>query len=192
MLSLVKVQQGQEIPQLLHGHGLSPDAISPPRPNEPSAAGTSSGPGHVTLFPNNADLSMDAQRSANPLLLYGPPTTPEPQREIVWGRWEAVLDQAGNIDIGKIIEAKGELLAISPYFAILRSSGADWQAPTQGTLGFTLKQSEAYILNESSRALSPAKLENGQLQVDFARASFATSFDLVSQQSIGQCSTRSG
>ena len=183
---ILQVEQGQAIPQLLHDNGLSPDAITPPRPDEPSSRrdATATGTGTAMLTPNNVDLSLDAQRSANPLLLNPPSeqTPPEPQRQIVWGRWEAVLDQAGNIDIAKIVEAKGELLAISPYFAVLRTSGADWQTPTQGTMGFALKQSEAYILNEPSRALSPAKLENGQLQVDFARASFATSFDLVSQQ----------
>lgn len=179
---ILQVDRGQAIPQLMHGNGLSPDDITPPRPNEPSGHRAATGSGTAMLAPSNADLSLDAKRSANPLLLTPPDTPPELQRQIIWGRWEAVLDQTGNIDIAKIIEAKGELLAIAPYFAVLRTSGIDWQTPTQGTMGFALKQSEAYILNEFNRALSPAKLENGQLQVDFARASFATSFDLVSQQ----------
>lgn len=185
---ILQVDQGHALPQQLQGNGLSPDDIAPPLQEEPSGrrAGTSTAAGtsQATLTPNNVDLSLDTQRSANPLLLNTPllNTPPELQRQIIWGRWETVLDQTGNIDIAKIIEAKGEVLAIAPYFAVLRTSGIDWQAPTQGTMGFALKQSEAYILNEPSRAVSPAKLENGQLQVDFARASFATSFDLVSQQ----------
>ena len=180
---ILQVDQGQALPQQLQGNGFSPDDIAPPLQGEPSGrragAGTTAGTGQAMLNPRNVDLSLDAQRSANPLLLNTPP---ELQRQIIWGRWETVLDQAGNIDIVKIIEAKGEVLAITPYFAMLRTSGIDWQAPTQGTMGFALKQSEAYIFNEPSHAVSPAKLEKGQLQVDFARASFATSFDLVSQQ----------
>lgn len=180
---LLQVSRGQAVPQLLPSNGLSPDVTAPPRRDEPG--GRKAGAG-ATLTPNNVDLSLDAQKSANPLLLNASPTAnvpPEPQRQIIWGRWATVLDQAGNIDIAKIVEAKGEILAISPYFAVLRTSGVDWQTPAQGTMGFALQQSEAYILNEPSRALAPARLENGQLQVDFARASFATSFDLVSQQS---------
>ena len=178
---LLQVSRGQAVPQLLPSNGLSPDVTAPPRPDEPSGRRSATG-APVTL--SNADLSLDAQKSANPLLLNALPNAPpEPQRQIIWGRWATVLDQAGNIDIAKIVGAKGEILALSPYFAVLRTSGVDWQTPVQGTLGFALQQSEAYILNESSRALAPARLENGQLQVDFARASFATSFDLVSQQS---------
>ncbi len=190
---ILQVEQGQALPQQLQGNGLSPDDIAPPLQGEPSGrrvgagitAGTIAGTSQAMLNPSNVDLSLDTQRSANSLLLNTPPvlnTPPELQRQIIWGRWETVLDQAGNIDIVKIIEAKGEVLAITPYFALLRTSGIDWQAPIQGTMGFALKQSEAYILNEPSRSVSPAKLENGQLQVDFARTSFATSFDLVSQQ----------
>ena len=178
---LLQVSRGQAVPQLLPSNGLSPDVTAPPRPDEPSGRRSATG---ATLTLNNAELSLDAQRSANPLLLNPPPNPPpEPQRQIVWGRWAAVLGQAGDIDIAKIVAAKGELLAISPYFAVLRTSGVDWQTPVQGTMGFALQQSEAYILTESSRALSAARLENGQLQIDFSRASFATSFDLVSQQS---------
>ena len=106
-----------------------------------------------------------------------------PQRQIIWGRWQALPGQPGNIDIPKIIdEQSGQLVAIGTYFAILRSSGADLQMPSQGAMGFALTQSEAYILNEPSGVFAPAALENARLQIDFARSSFDTGFDLVSQQ----------
>lgn len=175
---LLQVSRSQSVPQLLPSNGLSPDVTAPPRPDEPN--GKTSDTGNMSLAAQ--EVSLDPQKT-NDLLLNGGWVPAPPQRQIIWGRWAAVLGQTGNIDIAKIVEAKGELLAISPYFAVLRISGVDWQTPTQGTIGFALQQSEAYILNEPSRTLSPATLENGQLQVDFARASFATSFDLVSQQS---------
>ena len=50
------------------------------------------------------------------------------------------------------------------------------------SLGFALQQSQAVIFNEASGQLGLAKIENGQLQIDFAKASFFTQFDLVSQK----------
>ena len=106
-----------------------------------------------------------------------------PQRQIIWGRWQALLGQPGNIDIPKILNKQStQIFAICTYFAILRSSGADLQMPSQGAMGFALTQSEAYILNETSGALAPAALENARLQIDFAQSTFDTGFDLISQQ----------
>jgi hypothetical protein len=106
-----------------------------------------------------------------------------PPKQIIWGRWQAVVDSAANLDVvGAINNSKAQLLALNTYFAILRSQGADWQIPATGNVGFALKQSEAYILDEPANKLAAAKVENGKLNVDFASAKFNTSFDLVSQQ----------
>jgi len=162
---------------------LAPDSSAPPRSDEPS--GKSVGAYQPSLAAN--DIDLDAQKSA--LALTATPVPPPPAalpavplRQIVWGRWQTVLDQPGNIDIAAISGAQGELIAINPQFAVMRTGGADWQTPMQGTMGFALTQSEAYILNEPGGTLARAGLENGRLQVDFAKSSFATGFDLVSQQ----------
>jgi hypothetical protein len=42
-----------------------------------------------------------------------------------------------------------------------------------------LQQSQAVIVDETSRQVSVAKIENGLLHVDFAKSSFFTHFDLV-------------
>lgn len=177
--ALLQVIRGQAVPQLLRGNRLSPDTAAPPRQDEPVGKNANAATGNTA--PNVSDISLDAQKGT--LQFYATSAAPViPPRQIVWGRWQPILDQPGNVDITKIVDAKGELLVISPYFALLRTSGTDWQKPSQGTMGFALARSEAYILNESSGALAPAGLQNAQLQVDFAKSSFATGFDLVSQQ----------
>lgn len=188
---LLQVRKGQVIPQLLPSSNLSPDSSAPPRNDEPGSKTSSSNAQSLLT----ADVSLDPQKNVDLLarfraLTTQPPVTsnpvpspaPEEPRKIIWGRWQPLLDQPANMDIVKLVDAKAQLLAINSYFAVLRSRGADWQIPATGTAGFALKQSEAYILDEPTRKFSAARLENGQLLVDFAKASFSTSFDLVSQQ----------
>ena len=145
------------------------------------------------------DVNLDAQKGANLILnakipsLPAPvqpitleplvsPVTPVPARQVTWGRWQSVADQAANVELSKVAQTNGQILALNNYFVLLRSTGADWQMPSQGTLGFSLKQSEAYILNESSQVASLAKIDNAQLKLDFTKAAFVTSFDLTSKQ----------
>lgn len=189
---LLQVRKGQVSPQLLPSGSLSPDLSAPSRNDEPGSK--TSGSNAQSLL--TADISLDPQKNADLLArfraLAQQPVTPNPvpipavtteePRKIIWGRWQPLLDQPGSIDIVKLVDAKAQLLAINSYFAVLRSQGADWQIPATGTAGFALKQSEAYILDEPARKFSTAKLENGQLLVDFAKASFSTSFDLISQK----------
>lgn len=188
---LLQIRKGQAIPQLLPSGSLSPDLSAPPRNDEPGSKTSSSNAQSLLT----ADISLDPQKNADLLarfqaLAARPPVTPTPapvsipeeSRKIIWGRWQPLLDQPANVDIVKLVDAKAQLLAINSYFAVLRSKGADWQIPATGSAGFALKQSEAYILDEPTRKFSAAKLENGRLLVDFAKASFSTSFDLVNQQ----------
>ena len=165
--SLLQVRGGQPVPQLLHGNAAAPDAVAPPRPDEPGVKGVGT-------------ASLDAEKSAN--LLSAALVDAPPYRQIVWGRWQPLLDQAGNVDVVGVANAGGQILAINSYFAVLRSGGVEWQTPNRGSMGFALNNSEAYIVSGPSRALAPAALENGRLQVDFAKATFSTGFDLVSQQ----------
>lgn len=184
---LLQINRGQMMPQLMRSNGLSPDVSAPPRSDEPTGKTAGANVGKPALAIN--DINLEAQKGVLALLANATPPAaaqpviqPIPPREIIWGRWQAILDQPGSIDIAKILAARGQTIALNPYFAVMRSSGADWQVPIQGAMGFALKQSEAYILNEPSGVLSRAGLENGRLQIDFVKSTFATGFDLVSQQ----------
>lgn len=127
-----------------------------------------------------------------PVVVVPPPVVVEPAKQILWGRWQAVLDNPANLDFVKEVAAKGELISINKYFALVRTAGRDWELPTGGTIGLALKQSEAYILDEPTRLLTPAQLANGKLQIDFGKASFATSFDLASKSERFQFQAQGG
>lgn len=192
---LLQVRKGQAAPQLLPINGNSPDVTAPPRNDEPSGKSSSTSVGAILA---GADISLDPHKNAGliaritaampqtppPVVITEPGVEPppQPQRQIIWGRWQSVMNSPANLDVTKEVEGKAQLLALNTYYAILRSRGADWQIPATGNVGFALKQSEAFIIDEPTRRFSAAKVENGQLNVDFAKARFSTSFDLVSQQ----------
>lgn len=174
---LLQVRKGQAVPQLLPSNGVSPDLSAPPRPDEPAAkaAGTT---GNV-LAAN--DLSLDPQKTLNIKAAVDAQPPAELPRQLTWGRWQSVLDQAANVDVAKLVEDKNQLVTLNSYFALLRAKGSEWQVPNTGILNFALRESAAYITDEVHGGVSAAKLENGRLQVDFGKASFATGFDLVNQ-----------
>jgi hypothetical protein len=116
-----------------------------------------------------------------------PPTDPVvvtppvvvPSKQIVWGRWAAVMNQPATIDTAKEIANKGKRMAQNSYYSIFLSAGADWQLPQQGTMGFALRSSEAFLLDIPTQAMSSASVQNGVLEVDFGKGTFATSLDFV-------------
>jgi len=103
-----------------------------------------------------------------------------PDSKIVWGRWQAVLDQAAAIDTAKLSQSGAQEISRNEYYAVFRTAGTNWLSPNQGSAGFALKQSEAFLLDEPTGKMTAATLQNGQLQVDFAKSTFNTSFDLLS------------
>ena len=70
------------------------------------------------------------------------------------------------------------------YYALFRARGAEWQAPTSGTWGFALTNSDAYVNNQVTGIDSVAKIQNGTLSVDFSNASFVTNFDLLTNNEV--------
>ena len=174
---LLQVLLGQPVPKLLRSTNLSPDLMSPPRANEPTAKAA----GTETTAAKGGPLSTQdgTVLITNPLV--GSAVVNDPYGKIIWGRWQPLLGQPANIDFVNGAEAKAQLLAVDSYFAVLRTNGADWQVPNQGIMSFALNQSEAFIITGPANTPVAATLENGQLRVDFANASFATGFDLVSQ-----------
>jgi hypothetical protein len=178
---LLQVLSGQPVPQLLRSTGLAPDLTAPPAMNEPKAkasgAETASAKDGVSLI-TQAGTALVADPLTGASLL---PPPVDPYGKIIWGRWQPVLGLPANVDFVNGAEAKAQLLAVDSYFAVMRTSGADWQMPNQGTMSFALDRSEAFILTGRSSTPVPATLENGVLKVDFGKASFSTGFDLVSQ-----------
>jgi hypothetical protein len=196
---MLQVHRGQAAPQLMAaGAALAPDAVSPPRNDEPlSKANGSATPASsvdVSLDPQKASAVLTGTGAAviKPPVVIPTPVTPpevppvvipppviEPESRLVWGRWQAVLDQPATIDNAQLAAEKAERAALNSNYAVYRTRGAAWNPPEQGTMGFALKQSDALIRNEASGAVSAARLENGQLNVDFGKATFSTSFDLL-------------
>jgi len=188
---LLQVRSSQPMPQLLPSNGITPDLTVPPGGNEPAhkaTSPTSSGTAHPAT-----DLSLDAQKGTSllnatpitptPTAIPTPTPAPAPQyQQIVWGRWQPLLDQAATVGIATIAGPDGRVLAINSHYVLARSSGVEWSPPSQGSMDFALKQSEAFIINPAAGTQAPAKLENGRLQVNFAKSTFTTGFDLVSTQ----------
>jgi hypothetical protein len=108
------------------------------------------------------------------------PNVPLAGVPLIWGRWQAVLDKSIEVDVASL-QANNQLIATNNYYAIMRNRETPWQAPVQGSAAFSVRDSQAMIQNQVSGKLTPAKVENGLLQVDFAKSSFFTKFDLVNQ-----------
>lgn len=108
-----------------------------------------------------------------------PPVAPETP-QIIWGRWTDLLGKPATIDIKTQSDSQSKIVAINNYYVLFRTNAPEYQAPSSGILGFSLKESQAVVFDERDKALSAASIENGKLQIDFSKASFSTSFDLIS------------
>ena len=206
----LQVERGQS-PVVLQGTEQAPDLIAPPRSNEPAApklsaasplqptalapltptAALTPGQSQSTALTQSPALSLSAA-STDKLskdqnleayktnLLTQSTSSTGGASQLIWGRWQAVLDQKIEVDVAAL-QAKNQLIAANNYYAVMRNSDSVWLPTSQASIGFALAQSQAVITDEASRLAVPAKLENGQLQVDFVNSSFFTKFDLVSQ-----------
>ena len=206
----LQVERGQS-PVVLQGTEQAPDLIAPPRSNEPaapklSAASPLQPTALAPLTPTAALTPGQSQSTAltqSPALSLSAASTDKLSKDqnleayktnlvtqstsstggasqLIWGRWQAVLDQKIEVDVAAL-QAKNQLIAANNYYAVMRNSDSVWLPTSQASIGFALAQSQAVITDEASRLAVPAKLENGQLQVDFVNSSFFTKFDLVSQ-----------
>lgn len=180
---VLQVSRGQT-PFLMRGDSQAPDAIAPPRADEPGLPKQSTENKTSTLLPGTiTDLNLEPlnANAINQLTSQSTDTAkPAGPSPLIWGRWQPVLGQAAEVDVAAL-QASNNLVATNPYYALMRSKDDTWKRPLQPGIGFTLQQSQAVILNESTRAKTAATLENGQLQVNFIQSSFYTKFDLVHQ-----------
>ncbi|MEM8514414.1 hypothetical protein RCH14_003759 [Massilia sp. MP_M2] len=120
----------------------------------------------------------------SPPLLVGVPNPVE--RFAIWGRWQPVNGEAAPFDFAAQ-DAKNQRIAINGYFALFRTPGQEYVAPNNGSVGFSLRSSEAYVMTEYGSGIivtAPAILSNGALNVDFAKRSFNTNMDLTTRTDI--------
>jgi len=121
-----------------------------------------------------------------------PPVVPE--RQIVWGRWQAVLNKPIEVDFVAERNKDAELIAVNQDFALFRgAAGREYTVPERGEIGFALNKGEAYMHSDNPAIpVQAMALENGKLNFNFDQRTFATSFDLVGanerlpMQAVGQ------
>lgn len=113
-------------------------------------------------------------------------TPPVVQSQIVWGRWQPIANSPAVIDTVAVLTSGAKEVGRIGNYAVFRTPGETWKSPAQGSIGFSLAQSEAFVTNESTRESAAASLENGKLNVDFGKSAFTTSFDLLSSSGRNQ------
>ncbi len=182
---LLQINKGQVKPQLVTGNGLSPDIVSPPRSDEPSIKASLNSTTAVTAIAS-ADGNLDLHKGTNLSQTTTNTTSTKPDTSgsvgegIIWGRWQAVLGQPASVDAKVQDAAKAKLIALDPlFFAIYLPKSSEGPIPTAGTASFSLKASEAYLLDQKQTTLSAVKVDNGVLSLNFDRATFNTSVDVA-------------
>jgi hypothetical protein len=195
---LLQIQRGQAAPQLLQSSALSPDVASPPRVDEPvkttAAPAGGSEPSldpqkNITLLTTARPVSNAATPPVLPVLPVEPPVVvagPPPQ-VVSWGRWETLADKAPTSGLAKDGATR---LASNEYYVLFRSDqGAPYVLPERGSASFSMVGGEAYVRDSSTQARTPASLSNGVFNVDFGKAAYNTSFDVLDQGSTYKMAT---
>lgn len=188
MGQVLQVQRGNVLPQLLSNPALSPDVTSPPNADEPSkktAAPTvnqvlDGGEGVLAQKLVVLEQAGAAQIPVQPLQPAQPVQPQEPAAplptQIQWGRWTALAGSPANLDLAQAM-ADRQLAALSSTFAVLRDKNANWVQPQQASASFALQSHETFVVRDG--VAQAAALENGRLNVDFAKSQFSTGFNIV-------------
>ncbi|MGZ8289735.1 MAG: FecR family protein [Telluria sp.] len=200
---LLQIKRGSSAPQLLNGGVVTPDQAPLPADAPLASAGSVIVTTDAIVSAQKTDsISKAVQQPAPtappvvmpPPVISPPPVVPVPPvvvpvpekpvqaSGILWGRWQRVLGPASDFNLTLEL-AKHELVALNGNFAVFRTAGADYVMPERGGVGFKLADSEAFVYTSYGSAISAAAatLTNGQLNVDFGRKAFVTSFDLTSK-----------
>ncbi|WP_342116648.1 FecR family protein [Pseudoduganella sp. OTU4001] len=203
--NLLQFKRGQVAPQLLPASStISPDGVAPPRPDEPGKQAGNSMPAQPNLDVQktaNLQVQLANQKPDQPPVVLPPvlppvveqPTTPPdeekppvvvppvlPERQIVWGRWQPVLDQAKQVDLTAELKSGKTIIAQNSDFVLMRTQGKEYVIPERGSVAFSLKEGQAFIHPDNAALpILAASLENGSLNFNFDQRTFATKFDLV-------------
>ena len=104
-----------------------------------------------------------------------------PERQILWGRWQSIADAPATIDATTPV---GGARIVSGDYAILRTAGSAYVIPERGNASFNLLGGDATVRHHAGGAPVTAQVRNGMLAVDFGKASFTTSFDLINGREV--------
>ena len=127
--------------------------------------------------PPVAEVPVEQPKPVEPPPQVPQPEVPQlPERQIQWGRWLALNNVSATISNDT---PEGADRLVGGDYTIIRTAGREYVTPERGSAAFTLKGGEATIRNQSG-AVTSADLRNGLLSFNFDKASFATSFDVVS------------
>ena len=178
--TLLQVQRGQRMPQVLHNPALGPDQTAPPRLDEPLSKGSGAA--------QSADVSLDAQKNGN-LIISRPAPAPDPMLpppvsladppDVLWGRWETVAGVAPDSDVtARLHSGSHNTGYILGSYEIKRLNDASFVMPREGSASFTLSGSEA-TLQVGGKAPVAALVQDARLDINFATRSFSTSLLVV-------------
>jgi hypothetical protein len=193
---LLQVQRGQAAPQLLSGGIGAVDQSAPPRADEPV---TKAGTGTSSNIAAEPALDPQKSQSITKVITTTPPpapsnggsgpgsapadgpSTPPPQlpdRQLQWGRWVSLAGNAPTLTLTGPVNADR---IINGNYVLFWTAGKEFVSPVQGSIGFVLKDSEAYIMTPTlggGTMVQAGQLSNGSLNVDFGSRQFTTAMDL--------------
>ena len=203
---LLQVSRDQATPQVVEAGTQGPDQAAP-RSDEPLSKNSAGQPNVIVEVAKNNGLSAAIDKvgtpgNGNPTPTPEPtPTDPvvqppvidvpadvpaQPERLAIWGRWQPDGTSPPTLDFSAQ-RKNNQLIATNGYFALFRTPGKEYIAPTNGSVGFTLRGSETYVITEYGSGIissSKATLTSGALNIDFGNRSFSTNMDLATNNEV--------
>lgn len=205
--TMLQIQRGQEVPQLLHSITVSPELNTPARSDEPVgkvSVGAKSGSAALN------EVNLDPAKSTSPLLAVPVAPAPKPPEvitpppvvvvvvpevpvptpaplpppvksapEILWGRWQAVADlPAETATVEKITATANKTQMTIGSYVLARPDNSSFVLPKEGTASFVLTDSQATLTKLGGDPVA-ARVENAHLNIDFVSATFATGLSVV-------------
>lgn len=186
----LELRSRYEAPKLIPAEKAleSPNIISPPRPEEPTAS--SDKQAKVSVGTNTHDIVREAAVNSIQTSVDAAPgtATPAPIQVVVnappskfwWGRWSNFIargEEANSVS-AMTLEPGRKLVASNSVFGLFQESGGVL-IPSAGVARFQLAESEAYVLT-GPKSASAARISAANLTVDFNARSYDTSLTVNS------------
>jgi len=122
-------------------------------------------------------LVIAVTQLARPVDVVAPaPVVPPRPAELFWGRWSTYAQGDGSPSMATLLGPASEIVVGNSVFGLLRNRSTDATVPAQGAFSFKLANAEAYTV--AGTTLTPAQVLKGDLSIDFAQRTFATSLDV--------------
>ncbi len=154
----------------------NPNAVSPPRPEEPKAVdGRTIGSADTkdAILNQSVNNLLGAVRAPDAPAITLPPT------QFYWGRWSRFIEPGQEASgIAAVFLPGRETLAANSVFALNREVGLP-RMPKAGVAKFQLGGSEVYAMSDN-KTLSAATIAAPSLTVDFAARSYDTALTVNS------------